>query len=210
MDRLQALRDALDRNLAAEHGLNVKTNSGKLLIAAMLGAGVLTAAASWWFRYAATHRTDLFWGPQAATLIRDAPHVDLLALRSANDAPPGKLLTVAGVPWRISSSQDISHAPGLTHLRNALLEDRSFDWPAVGIPAEATWAHGLRFHDGLAPPLVILFSPDFALTASSLAGSKTSQAVSCAPIAEGLSQVFVEWAQPAPGSGGSSQKAGDR
>ena len=26
---------------------------------------------------------------------------------------------------------DISHARGLTHLRNALLEDRSFDWPAT-------------------------------------------------------------------------------
>jgi len=192
--------------LAAEHGLNVKTNSGKLLIAAMVGAGILAAAASWWFRYVATHQADQFWGPQAATLIRDAPRVELLTLqRDAGDASPGELKTVAGTPWRITGCIDISHAPGLTHLRNALLEDRSFRWPSHSVPADASWTHGLRFRDGPAPLLVVLFSSDFGLATASLANSTASQTVSCEPIAPGLRQVFDEWAEPVPSSDGASR-----
>src|SRR3989304_2712639 len=69
---------------------------------------------SWWFRYSATHRAAQFWGPQAAELIRDAPHV---TLRSAAAAADGQDAADAAVP------RDVSHAKGLTHLRNALLED---------------------------------------------------------------------------------------
>ena len=35
--------------------------------------------------------------------------------------------------------RDISSAKGLTHLRNALLEDRSYDWTATG-PADTDWS----------------------------------------------------------------------
>lgn len=177
----------------------MKTHSGKLLIAAMLGAGVLAAGASWWFRYSATHRAARFWGPEAATLIRDAPQVDLLELDQADDPASDSLLTVNGISWRVVRSQEISQARGLTHLRNALLEDRSFDWPAHVVPAQTAWTHGLRFRDGSAPPLVILFSSDFGLAAACLASASASRAVSCEPIAEGLKQVFVEWSDPAAG-----------
>jgi hypothetical protein len=121
----------------------------------MLAAGVLAAGASWWFRFAATHQAARFWGPEAAQLIRDAEQVDLLALEQTGGPVSDSLLTVAGVPWRIAGSHDVSQAPGLTHLRNALLEDRSFDWPAQDAPAGIEWTHGLRFRAGPAPPLVI-------------------------------------------------------
>ena len=174
----------------------MKTNSGKLLIAAMLAAGVLAAGASWWFRFAATHQAARFWGPEAAQLIRDAEQVDLLALEQAGGPVSDSLLTVAGVPWRIAGSHDVSQAPGLTHLRNALLEDRSFDWPAQDAPAGIEWTHGLRFRAGPAPPLVILFSSDFGLTAACFPDAAASQAISCKPIAKGLREVTVEWTSP--------------
>jgi len=178
----------------------VNTNSGKLLIATMLVAGVLAAGASWWFRYTATHRAAQFWGPEAATLIRDASHVDMLGLKQAEDAAVENALKMSGVAWQTASSHDVSQAPGLTHLRNALLEDRSFVWPAAEIPDQTEWTHGLRFHNGSAASLVILFSPDFGLAVAYFPEATTSQVVSCEPIAEGLKQVFTEWAglQPRP------------
>lgn len=172
----------------------MNSNSGKLLIAIMLGTGVLAAGASWWFRYTATHRAAQFWGSQPATLIRDAPQVDLLALERTNGSDAKALFTVADVSWRVAASQDISDAHGLTHLRNALLEDRSFQWPAQAVPAQTEWFHGLRFRDAAAPPLVILFSSDFGLAVVCSPAATPSQAVSCEPIAAGLHEVFVEWA----------------
>jgi hypothetical protein len=51
--------------------------SGKLVIIGILAVAVASAAASWWFRYAATHRAAQYWGPETARLIRDAPTVEL-------------------------------------------------------------------------------------------------------------------------------------
>ena len=51
--------------------------SGKRLILGVVAACLVAAIASWWFRYAATHRAAQFWGSQAVALIRDAPHVTL-------------------------------------------------------------------------------------------------------------------------------------
>ena len=61
-------------------------NSGKLLIVAIFLVAFAAAGASWWFRYSATHRTVEFWGPQAAVLLRDAPHVVLRSYDHGTDA----------------------------------------------------------------------------------------------------------------------------
>ena len=60
---------------------------------------------------------------------------------------------------------DISHAPGLTHLRNALLEDHNFDWPhGRSWPTSGRWSHWcLMFHDPKAAKSTpIWFHDDFA------------------------------------------------
>src|SRR5882724_5292436 len=112
-------------------------NSGKLLIITMFVAALAAAAASWWFRYEATHQSAQFWGPEAARLIRDAPTVELLTLQladktqSAPSSPDTSALSVSTFGhkiWTIAAKRNISTAPGLSHLRNALLEDRSFNW----------------------------------------------------------------------------------
>jgi hypothetical protein len=171
----------------------VKPNAGKLLIVGMLAAGVLAAGLNWWFRYAATHRADQFWGADAATLIRDAPRVEALTLEPGDGTMSADTVPMGRAAWRIVRSQDISHARGLTHLRNALLEDRSFDWPARPLPDDVSWTRGLRFRDGPLPPLVILFSPDDSLAAKQQTGEAGSLVVSCAPIAAGLREVLAEW-----------------
>src|SRR5262245_15088624 len=123
-------------------------NSGKLLIIGMFVVAIAAAAASWWFRYEATHKAAQFWGPTAVILIRDAPNVELLELQPANEAnspqwPPdlaaASQITIGHKTWTIRSRRDISSAPGLTHLRNALLEDRSFNWGAMESTRNEVW-----------------------------------------------------------------------
>ena len=85
-------------------------NSGKLLILGIVAAAVLLAGASWWFRYNATHRMAEFWGPDVARRIRDAKRVYISRM---NRDAEGAMLT--------DYTRDVSSAPGLTHLRAALL-----------------------------------------------------------------------------------------
>jgi hypothetical protein len=152
--------------------------SGKLVILGIVGVALVGAGASWWYRYEATHRAAEFWGPQAARLIRDAPQVTL----QRRQFEPGEI--------------DISKAQGITHLRNALLENRSYDWPQpetsvrpqVSMPR---WV--LIFSDpSTNENVAIQFSDDCGL-AQLLGESKRGWAISCAPIKAGLSQVFSEY-----------------
>jgi hypothetical protein len=169
----------------------MRNYSGKLLISAMLLAALAAAGASWWFRYEATHLTAQFWGPEAARLIRDAPEVELLVLRRNDAAGSIEQLNIGGTNWLVADKRDVSQAPGLTHLRNALLEDHSFDWPVHAADSSTDWRWALRFRDGKGPRLVALFSADEQL-GKSFAGDESIVAVSCRPISRGLSEMYVE------------------
>jgi hypothetical protein len=162
----------------------MRNSSGKLLIAAMLLAALAAAAASWWFRYSATHRTVEFWGPEAAVLLRDAPHV---ALRSYDQG------TNTDVTSAKSTSHDISNARGLVHLRTALLEDSSYDWSAK-TAVDSDWKSSLVFEvtAGAEPRLVILFSPDFNWAANGSSDAMPQPVVCCKPISDGLKTFFNE------------------
>ena len=59
-----------------------------------------------------------FYGPEAATLIRTAPKVEILR------SPPDDNL-------------DLSHVPGLLNARTSLLSDASYDWVAPTTPIES-------------------------------------------------------------------------
>jgi hypothetical protein len=164
--------------------------SGKLLIIGILMLAFAGAATSWWFRYNATHRAAEFWGPETAQLIRDAPVVELINPSNPIALPPGDS---AGVGGFIDSSdtRDVSAARGLVHLRNALLEDHNFDWPARPLAADIQWKHGLMFRDkGPSRAAILLFSSDFKLM--NVSGAK--EMLSCAPISAGLREMFAEFA----------------
>jgi hypothetical protein len=156
--------------------------SGKRLILGVVVIGLAAAAASWWFRYSATHRAAQFWGPQAATLIRDAPHVTLRS-DASTDEP-----------------RDVSDARGLTHLRNALLEDNSYDWSAAG-PPDTNWDSSLVFEvsEGAEPRAVVLFSPDFKwLSNGSATDPMKSVVATTGEFAAGLQKFFADEATDAP------------
>ncbi len=165
--------------------------SGKMLILGVLLLGVAMAAAAWWFRYSTTHRAVELWGPQAAVLIRDAPRVTLRSDSVSTDAEGAAEPDVA---------RDISKANGLTHLRNALLEDSSFDWIAKGT-ADTNWSKSLVFErsEGAEPRIVILFSPDFRWAANGSASDPAKSAVATSgEFAAGLAKFFTEQDTSAP------------
>ena len=161
-----------------------KEKSGKLLILGVLVVGLAAAAAAWWFRYSATHRAAQFWGPQAATLIRDAPHVTLRSDTPSADAEGGD---EADVP------RDISSAKGMTHLRSALLEDASYHWDSA-ILADIDWANSLAFDAaaGGEPRAVVIFSNDFRWVSNDSAPDPGQHVVATTgEFAEGLKRFFA-------------------
>jgi hypothetical protein len=84
----------------------------------MIGLAVLAAAFAWWWNFNRGRKALEFFGPEAATLIRTAPKVEILRPEP-------------------ESNIDISRAPGLLNARAALLSDASFDWPASSATQES-------------------------------------------------------------------------
>ena len=157
------------------------------MILGILAVAIVMAGASWWYRYTATHRAVEFWGPEMAKLIRDAPVVELWRLQprleNVNQFSNG------ATPLRRAKSVDVSTARGLTHLRNALLEDRSFQWPAQPgrLDDRCKWA--LVFYDkGREVNRSLLFTAD----GTSVAAPPADRIVSTEPIAAGLLEMFTE------------------
>jgi hypothetical protein len=155
------------------------SRASKLLIVAMLLICLVLAVFSWWFRFTATNHAARFWGPDAVRLVRDAPRVE-----ACRWTPDGDV-KILGRPAVV---RDVSHARGMVHLRNALLEDRSFDWETSVDPQTAESGYALRFRDDQTnKELWVFFSPDFR-TLRLVDGPS----VGTAPIAEGLAIIFTE------------------
>jgi hypothetical protein len=167
-------------------------NSGKLLILGIVALALLLAAASWLFRYKATHRAAEFWGSNGVASIRDAPDVVYTQTRP-NEPGNGGAMDMVVVRRKVSA------APGLTHLRNALLEDKSFEWPASEPPPGTKWPYSLEFHmnrDG-GTSYAIVFSADLQWLCGGWAEGATGEELSCRscrPIAKGLAEMFAEFA----------------
>jgi hypothetical protein len=169
--------------------------SGKWVILGILAVGFTAAGASWWFRYNATHHAATFWG-RNAWLIRDADHAQLLELQPApKNAPPrNDALTINGDTYLVAARQEITQAHGLAHLRNALLEDQSFNWPAKAIATDLTWHFALQF-DLDKERTTIYLTDDFQHATGDIDSGAIPMVVSCEPIAKGLRTVIEEWHQ---------------
>jgi hypothetical protein len=163
--------------------------AGKLLIVSMLVVSVSLAAFSWWFRYSSTRRAAQFWRADAVRLIRDAPTLDAYRWTAAGESELEQVdLEYVNALGRPALHRDAAHAPGLTHLRAALLEDRSYDWDADVELAVGEAAFGLRFTGAEGgEPLWLLFSAN-----GERMGLVDGRVVSTEPIAEGLREVLGE------------------
>ncbi len=169
--------------------------SGKLVILSILTVALLAAGTSWWFRFQATHRAAEFWGPEATILIRDAPVVELVEQPQDDAQAEGNILINAGqggAPAPNTNRRDISEARGLIHFRNALLEDRSYEWSTREAAPDAPRKWGVRFVHESIPPLTVWFSPDWKLVTREARGGQPAAVISSEPISHGMSQYINE------------------
>jgi hypothetical protein len=168
-------------NLAETEQPSTPGVSGKLVIVGILTVAVVAAGVSWWFRFHATHNAAGFWGPETARLISDSTSVKLMHI----DRNAEGLITT-------SVTRDVSHSPGITHLRTALLEDRNFVWPASSAEPAVPSAWCLIFvGDSPDENARVAFTPDLNY-AVHLVAPLDVRSISCAPISAGLLELFTE------------------
>jgi len=169
----------------------VSNASGKLVIIGILTVAVAAAGASWWFRYSATNRAATYWGPNAARLIRDAPIVEFYQFKSSGQSQFefDELIQFLDAP---TNRRDISSMQGLTHLRNALLEDRSYNWPPEPRERIDQWRWVLVFRDkSRYPTAALAFSPDWRFVTH--CQHPFGKNLSTEPISTGLNKMFAEF-----------------
>jgi hypothetical protein len=172
--------------------------SGKLVIIGILTLAIVAAGGSWMFRYNATHHAASFWGSNA-WLIRDGENIELLELRRSKGTSDGateNTINYRNARYEIVTRYEVSKAPGMAHLRNAMLEDLSFIWPAERPERDPDWRWVLEFRQEK-EGCDVFFTEDCELTSgTNFNGSKCGVA-SCAPIAAGLREMFAEFASDA-------------
>jgi len=95
--------------------------SGRWFTGVTLTLCALLAGFALWQRSRDTARIREFWGPGVATLIQNAPQVELRLEDSMNPDDARQ---------NASTWSDFSRAPGLVHLRATLVDDRYYQWPA--------------------------------------------------------------------------------
>jgi hypothetical protein len=171
--------------------------SGKFVIIGILGLALVAAGGRWLFRYNATHRVVNLWGRNAVQLIRDAPEVNFMQVpQGLGDLlDPEMLHEIRQLdPKNVT---DISHAHGLAHLRNALLEDQSFNWePPKGGTSTASWV--LKFRNpGTNDEAYLAFTTHGERCALLVEGQRPP-IVLCEPISKGLLEMFEEFTASKP------------
>jgi hypothetical protein len=171
----------------------VSNASGKLVILAIVAVALAAAGTSWWFRYRATSQAAQFWGTHRVRLIRDASIVELCAVSELPDKEEWVRLKRTDQLKQIDRrAKDITGARGLTHLRNALLEDRSFDWEGPESRVPERWGYILIFREQRTAraSTYVMFSEDATMVTGS--HPPTWRVLSCKPIAAGLREMFAE------------------
>ncbi|MEX2121920.1 MAG: hypothetical protein WD847_20235 [Pirellulales bacterium] len=163
---------------------------GRHAIIAVLLLGVAGAIGSW-FYYARLQRPALeLWGSHNAELMLRAPSAEALLLAPRNgkaSAGSSDQVIISGQTYRVARRADVSQAPGFSHIRNSLLDERSFGWSDVAGDCQPGWRHALRFRRGNETATLA-----FALNCSRARLIETGAEVSIRPIAEALRHFFDE------------------
>lgn len=103
-----------------------RSPSGRRVVAALVLLGLCLAGFAFWFQWRQTRRCLDFLGADVARAISRAERVELWRLGPGDH--PRRL--------KAGARQDVSRAPGLVHLRHALVEDASYAW--MSTPKDGT------------------------------------------------------------------------
>jgi len=105
---------------------------GPAIILLFVGLGIAGGLFSVWWNASLYRRSSEYWGGDGARLIRLGKQVELWELAAGPDADGEKATrTWGGQSYHAARRHDLSSAPGLIHLREALLADGEYDWTAM-------------------------------------------------------------------------------
>lgn len=124
---------------------------GQRLVVGLVVLGLGLAGFAIWFQWQQTRRCLAFYGSDSARWIQAATRVELWE-------PQDGALSGLESAKRV----DISHAPGLVHLRRGLVEDANFDWQRAD-GSEAAWDAAFAFYgtaDAATPATVLVVDFD--------------------------------------------------
>lgn len=150
-------------------------NTGKLLVAGLIAAGLAAAMTAWWHQHSQTQAALAFWGGETAGLINRSDRVEVQAIDGVAVVSRDRLFQPG------STAKDITTARGLVHFRHSLLVDASFDWNAE-LKTVPAWEYAVRFSDA-ERDAIVLFDLKNKLAAPL---DDAPMVASMAPIAEGV------------------------
>src|SRR5262245_41294466 len=120
---------------------------GKLIVLAILLLAVGLAVVNMIVQTRASGRAVAHWGPEASHLILSAGGAEILKLEPVLPDSPVKpkteYLDTSAQRFAIVRRRDISQAPGVLHVRRALVADSLYDWEAASaVPGQSpTWRY---------------------------------------------------------------------
>jgi hypothetical protein len=135
---------------------------GKWVIVFLIVLGVAGVAGSQlYYRYMQSRPIEL-WGQSEAKLMIDASQVSAVRFGESNkESAPVTIetLTIGGQRLRVAERKNVSHAPGLSHVRHSLINDASFEWGEPEGDCKPVWKYGLQFGNPQSH-VMVLFDPD--------------------------------------------------
>jgi len=168
----------------------IAMGNGKWVIVGIVGLAIVAAVFSWSYRRRAMRRSMAFWGTEAASLIAHGPRVEAVRLNQSDatvTSDASDRISFDGKLFAVIQRHDMSHARGLTHLRQSLLEDASFDFRSGKRAVQPKWEYAIRFGRGSRTATVLVSLADEQLA---LVGH--ARTLSMAPIAAGVAIVLTE------------------
>jgi hypothetical protein len=121
---------------------------GQHVVLGLLVLGVGAAGFALWYQRSMTNQALAFWGSDVALALGSPEKLELLTLAPVDPAAGEERLNLGGRDFAVVTRQDITRAPGVTHARQALLENASFDFASPPSATPVTWTHVLLVAQG--------------------------------------------------------------
>lgn len=150
-----------------------RTFSGKYAILAILLLGVAAAVGSQLYYKNLQERPMALWGKEPALLFAKAPLASAMLLVPAEgkrSIAPLERIMVGGEHFGVLDEHQVAGRPGLSHIRQALLNDNSFDWSEAKKDCKPEWKYALEFSNGNAAAM-LLIAPNCGLVRLTTTGA---------------------------------------
>ncbi|MGY8768323.1 MAG: hypothetical protein ACKVH8_07840 [Pirellulales bacterium] len=136
-------------------------NRGSLLVYGILALATSAGIVTLIFTWSRGNQALEYWGTESAYEIRHAQTIELWTIEPikepalAND-PAAWDIASGSKKWKTTQRIDITEARGLVHMRQALIEDASYQWGETDTSCTPEWKHALVFTSKSQPVTLLI------------------------------------------------------